>query len=36
MLLFKKGDDLANETGEHSVLKGEREESSGMECDQQI
>lgn len=26
MLLFKKGDDLANETREHSVLKGEREE----------
>lgn len=32
MFLFKKGDDLANETGEHSVYKEEREESSSMGC----
>lgn len=30
MLLFKKGDDLAIEAGEHSVHKKEREESSSM------
>lgn len=33
MLLFKKGDDLANETGEHFVHKEEREASSRIKQD---